>query len=100
MVGQTEFKGWLTKSNMMENIIIGYLVAQAIIEFYDALFVDVVKPIISYYIPGNLETKANIFNGPNIRLNNFGSELIKFILSILFAFYLHKYLKKYKNGKL
>ena len=98
-MSKSEFKKWITKSHIMENILIGYFLGRAIIEFYDALFIDMIKPFISYYLPGNLESTTQVPNGPSLKLNNFGSESFKFGLSILFAFYLNKYLKKYKNSK-
>ena len=89
------FKKFLTPMKM-ETLIIGYFVSQGILGFYDSLFKDILTPMIIKSTPGD-DNKTINFLGTEIHAHRFFTSLIKFILSLIIAYYVSKLIRYYRN---
>ena len=80
--------------NIVDELIVAFIISTAITEFYDDTFKLILNPIISSLIPEIHHNKKIKVFGAKIDIHQFLVSFIKLLLSFLIAFLIHKRFKK------
>ena len=89
-----EFIDFINKYGVM-GLAIGFIIGSASKDLVSALVVDILMPVITFFIPGGTWREATLSVGPIVlSLGHFAGALLDYLIIALIVFYLMKALKR------